>query len=261
MKRSQSLLVLFAALTLALASGCESSGGGDDNGGGSDVAAGTDTATPEDVPVATDFATGDLPSVFVPDEAPDPNPACVSDRIDGDPTAASVAWKGLSYKGYLFTCNYCPEGDALIQGKWRFYNATEEDPTIPTPEEYAETLEIEGNRWTVRIDGPDESIGQRVQVVAEGWYFCGDQPEVPDKTKIFVTTSADPEGGYGYETNLVFRGYTLQRGEPGTDTLLRLYDELCYETSPASCKETYQDLGYCKIGETIFGAECLDPFE
>lgn len=168
----------------------------------------------------------------------------------------SLKWMGFQHGGTTYTCNRCPGGADLLQGTWRAVFGENDDVDEPYDLDptYREKWEVVGNtfRWTQEGKDPLPN-GPNTYTVIEGWYFCGDQPEVPNKTDWFVITKMEPEGAFGWETGFVFTADIL--GEP-TSFLLGWYDGVVTVNGPNWGGSAY----YCRVGLDFYGKPCEDPF-
>jgi hypothetical protein len=187
----------------------------------------------------------------LPTEALVPNPDCQMPSSINPATNEDLPWYGWIHKGVAYTCNGCPGGESLINGRWRFTPNVDDVSDTTGYEGYREVLLLDGNRFQMHIDGQD--LGEPLEAVIEGWYFCGRKPEVPNQTKVFVVTGVYPEGAYGWETGLAFTVDTLMAG---INELLFLY-YLDVDT-----ESTFGDASapFCRIGSEIGGVVCEDPF-
>ncbi len=166
-----------------------------------------------------------------------------------------VPWTGLACHDAIYQCNRCPGGDDHIVGEWRHIHGGTEDPDTPLDDNYRERLVFDGNTWSQHSTGFDIVLGKDLTVDVAGWYFCGDKPEIDSKASVFLTTEVSYEGGFGWETGLVFSAEPLK---DGPDKLLFYWRE-GLEEGPYTA-----DI-YCRIGSeitTLAGEtkDCTDPF-
>jgi len=149
---------------------------------------------------------------------------------------------------------------AELQAQWRAVFGTSDDPDEPYGPDptFKERMDFAGNTFQWTLSGKDPlPSGPTVNATISGWYWCGDQPEVPNKTVWFVLTSVQPEGSFGWETGFVFTADVLFNGtiDP-TGLLLGWYDGVVIANGPP-----YGGTApYCRIGENYYGKACTDPF-
>jgi len=175
----------------------------------------------------------------------------VSEEVLG----ATVPWTGLACEDVTYSCNRCPGGDVHLVGTWRHIHGGTEDPETPLDDGYRERLVFDGNTWSQHSDGFDIVLGENLTVDVEGWYFCGDKPEIDNKATVFMATSVSYEGGFGWEAGLVFSAEPLKDGA----------DKLLFRWREGLNAGPYTDDIYCRIGseiETLAGETkaCTDPF-
>ena len=166
-------------------------------------------------------------------------------------------------KTYNFTCTMCPGGLSNVQGKFKQYEE-EGGPASPDPNVWRETIEFDGNTFLNVIEGEDCGDNTRKKVTAKGYYFCAKPGEVDGMkyedwwSTVFVYTEVEPAGAFGIEpgdSDLVFFGFANGGlGGPSNDILLQLNS--CWDAKGSKQNE-YQ---YCKVGDTVNGTECPDPF-
>ena len=190
----------------------------------------------------------------IPATAPTRNADCTS-TIDASTSANAVPWKGFEYDGTVYSCNTCPQGRELVQGAWRaLYDRVNSDPAVaydkdPTAKE---TMTFAGNQFQMHIFGQD--LNAAVDATVEGWYWCGDQPEVPNKAVFFVLTKVSPEGAFGWNTGFVFTADVLANSK---GMAFGWYDKVV--TSAGSSYGGDQE--YCPIGGvSADDIACTDPF-
>ena len=104
--------------------------------------------------------------------------------------------------------------------------------------------------------GFDIVLEQQVTLDITGWYFCGDKPEVPDNANVFFVDTVSYEGGFGWETGMVF----------SADPLKANADQLLFRWREGLNEGPFTDDLYCRIGaeiKTVAGETktCTDPFE
>ncbi|MBM4343948.1 MAG: hypothetical protein FJ100_11320 [Deltaproteobacteria bacterium] len=174
------------------------------------------------------------------------NPACGA--FDDSKRGKKQGWAGYTVGKQVFTCNVCRGGDPLLQGNWRQIDFKTEDPATPMGDD-KELLVVDGNVWHDRIAGKDKD-GKVQEQVLDGWYFCSDAAEWPSKDQFWIVEQAVPEGLFGNKKGHVLRLEALTNGK---DLLaLTIYDAIDSKTT-----KTYN---YCRVGSTIKGSACKDPF-
>ncbi len=174
------------------------------------------------------------------------NPAC--GPFDDSKLGQKQGWSGYTIGKQVFTCNVCRGGDSLLQGKWRQIDFATEDPATPMGDD-KELLTVDGNVWRDRIAGKDKDGKVKEQTV-DGWYFCSDAAEWPSKDQFWVLEQAVPPSLFGNNKGNVLRLLALTKGK---DLLaLTIYDAVDSKTT-----KTYN---YCRVGSTIKGHPCNDPF-
>lgn len=222
----------------------DAGGSADGNGG-----AGLDDATPAPDGANQDDANQDgagpgQDTAVISPNAPARNPACESPPLDAH--GEVVPWAGFVFKGTSFSCNLCPGGDPLVQGTWRAVNGETRDPATPLSGGFRERVIIDGNTWQVRDDADSEP-----DTTARGWYFCTDKEELGSQRVVFVTTDVDPEGGFGWSSDAVFTGQFLLNGP----------NRLMWQAYEGFETGAYADYLYCRVGSTVDGSPCEDPFD
>jgi hypothetical protein len=209
------------------------------NGGGSG----------DTVPGPPDLGSIDLPPAHEPDTAPPRNPAC--GEFDDGVYGTMRPWRGFFYDDQPYTCNVCPGGIPAIQGTWRRYALSVDDPTAPPEDGVAQRFVIDGNTWRIEMRGDD--LGEYLESEMGGWYFCSDQPENTARLKVFITEYVSPNGAFGWLRNMVWSADTLTGQENSGDMLLLRYEGVG--------GKAMGQRRYCKIGGTVWGKPCRDPFD
>lgn len=243
-----------AAAFFVLAAGCDE---------GAVFVTESDTSSPDaDTAGGTKDATTDLPQGTIPDGGVTPGANCGPVIPDQNTKGPKVPWKGFAYEGKTYTCNECPSGLQLQEGRWRHIDGKTEDPDVPLDDDYRERLELSGNTWTFTSDGVDSFTNTFESQTVSGWYFCGDSSEIPSRGSVFVATSVSNPGAFGWQQGIVISAELLTDGSQ-TGMLFNWRDGI------AAGKAT-QDI-YCRIGaevsvEGVGGAPstkklCKDPFE
>ncbi|MFT5429881.1 MAG: hypothetical protein ACI9OJ_000554 [Myxococcota bacterium] len=164
---------------------------------------------------------------------------------------------------YGFTCTMCPGGTNNVNGKYRFFLNDRLDE--PDASVYRETMEMQGNafinvRW---YDNPES--GKVERLIAKGYYFCPEPGALSDINftdwwnTVWVYTSVESDGSYfnlpvGH-AEPCFLGVALGGGSAANDALL--------DCNSDWDKKGGSDTGgqLCRIGSTILGQDCVDPFD
>lgn len=185
------------------------------------------------------------------------------------PTGAEGAYpfKGLTHTPetpkssgvtHNFTCTMCPGGTLGIKGTYKYF--TEDNVDTPDPAVWKETWEFFGNRFVNVIEGVDSGDNQHKSVVAEGYFFCPDPDELdwiksPDFWNVvLVYLDAKPAGAFGIEPgsiDLCFLGVENMAADR-----IGLACNLFWDAN-GTWQTTDQ---YCKLGTTLGGRTCSDPF-
>lgn len=160
------------------------------------------------------------------------------------------AWYGLVAGGVTYTCNRCRGGDPKAQGSWRAIDFATEDPSVPLPEGRREVLIVDGNTWHLRSAKNAGGGAGAVEVRVDGWYACADPAELKSGNVLFSTTAAAPNDTLGWYAPDVFSGHFLSKGT----SLLAWGFYAGVET------DWIGDALYCRVGTTVAGKPCVDPF-
>ncbi|MCB9738499.1 MAG: hypothetical protein H6747_04460 [Deltaproteobacteria bacterium] len=155
---------------------------------------------------------------------------------------------GWTQDGSKMTCNRCLGGDPKVQGSWRAIAFDSEDPEKPLANGLRELLVIDGNTWHLHTEV--EEKGQKVEVRVDGWYFCADAVELKSERLVFVVTSVAPNQTLGWFSPDVFTGEFLTKD----GNLLAWGMNATFE------KDWIGYANYCRVGDTVGGKPCLDPF-
>ena len=176
------------------------------------------------------------------------NKSCETNYDDGK-YGCKAPWYGDKQDGTSFTCNLCRGGDPLVQARWRAVDFNTEDPSKPLSGDHKEVLTIDGNTWHLRAEHTDKGVVHKVKV--DGWYWCSDAAEIKSASNVFHATAKEGSDFFGWFAPDVFTGLFLTKGK---DQLAWSYNE-GFETKKAG------DALYCRIGSTIKGQPCTDPFK
>lgn len=178
------------------------------------------------------------------------NPKC--GPFDDGTSGKKHAWSGYSADNFTFTCNTCRGGYASLKGTWRFIDFKTEDPATDL-QGYAETLQFDGNSWRNHLKGKDNNV--QTDATVDGWYFCGDAVEMPVSKmahEVLVVENAVPNGAFGNTIGDAY-GVSIKTSTVNSDLIaIGLYDAI-------DGKYLYEN-SYCRIGSTIKGHPCSDPF-
>lgn len=172
-------------------------------------------------------------------------------KFDDGTYGKKVPWQGWQGEGKTISCNVCRGGYKNFQGAWRFIDFKTEDPATPLGDGVAELLTIDGNTFVDRITGPDPD--KQADQTTQGYYFCGDAAEIPSMDAVFVIQKATPDGAFGNKTGGFFRA-SVKSGQ-GNDNLIAL------GLSEGLTGKLIGEFIYCKVGSTIAGHPCSDPFQ
>ncbi len=249
------------ALIGACASSTTSSGGGlgdastaADNGNwnlGSEVKTTDGSGTSGDTGPSADGLVGDQGG---PITGSDGGPG---DDVEGNGTCSQPsklpgtvkAFDGFAAGNKTYGKDTCPGGDAKIAGRWRLVDGNTEDPaTVLTGATTAEMLTFDGNTFIDHIAGVDQ--GSPANQTMTGWYFCADASELASKDYGMHIDTATPSGAFGNSSGDVWFATVLMQGG----------DQLGIAVSDASDKNPSGILLYCRVGSTINGHCCNDPF-
>lgn len=165
-------------------------------------------------------------------------------KFDDGTYGKKVPWQGYQDGATFYSCNVCRGGYKVSQGKWRLVDGESMDPITPLDPGQAELLTIDGNTFTDHITGQD--LGKPVDQTITGWYFCGDPAEIPSMNAVFVIETAVPDGAFANKAGSSFQAL-VGSGVGNTDLLVLGLD----------ATHAYV---YCKVGSTINGHPCTDPF-
>jgi hypothetical protein len=192
----------------------------------------------------------------IPQTAPPRNAGCAAPLTDNP--GAAYPWTGFTHAGTTYTCNRCPSGRTQWHATWRaiFVGADNEldvDAAHPSDASYTETLEFNGNAFRNVIHGTD--LGQTVTAVIEGWYFCGQKPEVNNESTFIIVTSVTPPGAFGFDEGLLYTADILGT-EAGESILYSYYEDVVTSSGPGWAGTQ----PYCRVGVNYFGKPCTDPF-
>ena len=243
------IAIAFLGFGLILA-GCADAGD-DPNGEGNPT---IEPPPPQTGAVAPHITSSAQYKWSIPDQAPARNPNC--EPGETGIYGAYVEWKGFVHDGTTYTCNACPGGRELWQGTWRAV-AADADPTVPFDDpSYAERIIINGNTWTMDISNDAEGSHR-----FEGFYWCGQKPEVNNETNMFVFTKVSQEGAFGWSTGGAFSVVVLESGSNIDGILMGWKDGV---------DTNFSGLGdfsapFCRVGTTVYNEDgepnpCTDPF-
>lgn len=249
-KRGRGALAAIVSLALAcvsFAAGCQ-----DENpspAGNSDAVADASGDTTADS--AVDAASADASDLFVltgsnTDVAR--NPSC--DKFDDGVYGKKLPWTGWQGGGKTFSCNTCRGGYQNLQGSWRFIDFKTEDPSTPLGKGYKETLKFDGNTLVNRLFEID--AGKATDQTIDGWYFCTDAAELKSKDAIFVLERAQPNGAFGNSSGDFLRVSVKVNAADANLIALGI--------SSGLDGKLIGEYLYCKVGSTIAGKPCSDPF-
>lgn len=176
------------------------------------------------------------------------DPSC--DKFDDGVYGKKLPWSGWQGAGKTFSCNTCRGGYENLQGSWRFIDFKTEDPTTGLAKGYKETLHFDGNTLTNHLY--EDDAGKVTEQRIDGWYFCTDAAELKSKDAVFVLERAQPSGAFGNSSGDFLR--VSVKINAGTPNLIAL------GVSSGLEGKLLGEYLYCKVGSTIAGKPCSDPF-
>jgi len=161
-------------------------------------------------------------------------------------------WTGATIGAKSFSCNACPNGLPVLQGKFRVHgfqeNADKVDYSAPDPvTDYAWVLFVDGNTFYSAEN--DVVAGKSTQ--ARGYYFCSMKSENSAKHLYFV----DLENSNPDRVGQWSRTDSVLSQSNGNSLLIKFFNNAA-NTGDASGF----DYPFCRIGSTADGQTCYDPF-
>jgi hypothetical protein len=177
-----------------------------------------------------------------------PTRAASCEKPDDGSYGCKRTFTGLTVGGQNFTCNLCLGGDPAAQGRWRALAFDSEDPEKALPGGRKELLVIDGNTW--HLHARSELDGKIEEVRVDGWYMCADAAELASQRLIFTTTLAQPQDGLGWFSPDTFSGEFLTKGG----------NLLAWGLNAGFERDWIGYVNYCKIGTTVGGVLCREPF-
>ncbi len=212
------------------------------------AAVGQDAAAADSADAGPDAAVSDLFVLTGSNTDVARDPSC--DKFDDGVYGKKLPWSGWQGGGKTFSCNTCRGGYENLQGAWRFIDFKTEDPTTVLGKGYKETLQFDGNTLVNHLFEND--AGKITDQRIDGWYFCTDAAELKSKDAIFVLERALPSGAFGNNSGDFLR--VSVKINAGTPNLIAL------GVSSGLDGKLLGEYLYCKIGSTIAGKPCGDPF-
>ncbi len=191
-------------------------------------------------------AVASPPDVALATDAPTRSPAC--GKFDDGVYGQKHPWSGFVQDGKTYTCNECRGGYPGDQGTWRLIDFATENPSTSLGD-FRETLTFDGNTWRDHLAGDD--LGKQVDAMVDGWFWCADTSELTSGNAVFIVDSVKPEGAFGWQSGMVFSGDIKSNGKD-----LRA---LGLFTGFEGGK--HNEWLYCRVGSTISGVPCSDPFQ
>jgi hypothetical protein len=237
---------------------------GDDGGGpgpGTDTATGGDTANTIPLPGGISYcdpgtATATKSGVTcvetnVQVEPVTPNASCFANDEIIEHTGLAYPWGGATIGGRTFTCNGCPNGLPILQGRFRVHGYLPDSDTV----DYREPDPVTDLAWILFIDGNTfftiEYDAQRQRTSwSRGRYFCSMKAENGAKHLYWQDLESSNSASVGQWT----RTDTILSSGGGKNLLIKFFNSV--NTSDASGI----DFPFCKIGTTTDGQLCNDPF-
>ncbi|MCA9524384.1 MAG: hypothetical protein KC609_25625 [Myxococcales bacterium] len=243
-----------ALLTLALAA-CGTSGSSGDTSASGDTSGTADTGgTPNDTSTPPDTQASDA-STQNPN-CPDARPHTGKDSVEVSNVKVNTGGNSWS-----FTCSMCPGGYSWLSGRFKYYE--NDDPGLPNPSAYRESLTFDGNLFENVLEGIDSGTNQSVKAVATGYFFCPSTIELTNMASpgyfnvVLVYQTIEPAGAFGInanDTDLCFLGYSVDPVSGYSDILIRC------NTDWSTNGTTETEAQYCKVNAQVQGKLCSDPF-
>ena len=227
--------IAFFLVAFSVVAGCAAKSAGTTGTAATDAASGADATSGGD---STTAAATDV-------KAPVRNAQC--EQFDDKNRGKKVPWGGYSTGKLTFTCNNCRGGDPILQGTWRQIDFKTEDPATSMGDD-KDVITVDGNTWHEHIAGMDG--GKLTDSTIDGWYFCTDKAEGLNKDELWIMDKVTPAGAFGNSAGGNLRVSALSNG--ANLLALVIYDAIDVKTT-----KTYN---YCRVGSTIKGHPCNDPF-
>lgn len=182
---------------------------------------------------------------------PTQNPACFSGDSVVDHNGLGYPWGGANLADTSFTCNGCPNGLPVLQGRFRLHgfkpNSDEVDYSEPNPvTDYASVLFVDGNTFYVATHDAREGKS----TWSSGYYFCSMKAENGAKHLYWQdldSAKAENVGGWTRTDTILSQG-------SGNNLLIKFFDTV--DTSNGGGL----NYPYCRIGSSTDGQVCFDPF-
>ncbi|MCO4763779.1 MAG: hypothetical protein KC502_19860 [Myxococcales bacterium] len=174
---------------------------------------------------------------------------CEATFDDGN-YGCKAPWYGIKHGGTAYTCNRCRGGDPKTQGKWRAIEFDSEDPAKAMPNGRKELLIVDGNTWHLRT-GKKGKDGKWIEAKVDGWYWCADGAELKTEDNAFHVTSVSGSKELGWFAPDLFTGHFFSSGP----------DLRAWGIFAGFNKDWIGDTKYCRVGSTLKGKACSDPFE
>lgn len=228
----------------------------------------TDTSTDTTVTPGTSAVTGVNTNVTKTNPNPT-NANCDLSTAQNNTTGAKYPWGGLTVDGVTYTCNGCPNGYGIAQGKYRLHGFATSDGSACNPSDsgcdadyntpdaatdLGEILFFDGNTWYDKYHDA-KAAGGPATVESRGWYFCAMKPEHANAHTLWVTTEVSPTG-----SPLGGAVDEVKESDPilgSSDNILIFW----YNDVNASNGDPGVQYKYCKFGVTdTYGHTCADPF-
>lgn len=247
---------------------------GTDGTTGMDATTGTDGADGTDGTTGADGVDGSDGTTGVPIERQEQFdiPAGEDLVCEGDPlTKEEQNPNGWPFTGaqvtpptgktYDFTCTTCPGGTNGAEGRYRFFHS--DRPDLPSTDEYRETLELQGNAF-INVRWFKDDQGKEHKVLAKGYFFCPQSGALSDInfTDYFntvwiytsVVASSDEFGLKTGHSDPCFLGVAASGGGAKD-----IFIDCNTDWDAKGSTETHGQ--FCRIGETVYGVDCVEPFE
>jgi hypothetical protein len=160
---------------------------------------------------------------------------------------------------YNWSCTTCPGGKFPLEGRYKYYIESADGTLLldqPSPSEYMEVIEFRGNAWSLSAYWNDNGTIKRIS--ERGYYFCPEPGTLPGVNSfypdIWVRTKVVPEGALGSNSGEAFPLFLGVSTLSGSKNILFGLNNGWNQEG--SLGET---AGWCKIGTTVEGRECVDP--
>lgn len=236
-------LLAWASAALLIAA-CGDSGSSSTDTTGGDTSTGTDTIADTTTTPGTSAITG-VSTDGVSCTEPTFAQGCTGAGPNAATSGFSYPWCGLDTGVDDYTCQGCPNGIINFQGTYRAIKDGTASPPELDFEDYKETVAIDGNTFALKILDDNGDLSE-----AKGWILCTETPENNAREIFWVQVDGHSPSG-SWKAGAIER--TANVIVTGTDAaVIYWYDDLTGEANVSQ--------EYCRIGGTIGGVDCTDPF-